>query len=57
VLLMQYSYIRDLWIKGVTAVLLVHGRREMWFMPTVTAVLLHNCAVDRGIEYSVVITG
>jgi hypothetical protein len=39
--LLQYSYIRMLWILGLTAVLLVKFRGEMAVLPAVTAVLLH----------------
>jgi len=37
--LLQYSYITMLWIHGLTAVLLVQGKREMAVLPAVTAVL------------------
>ena len=46
-----------LWIHGLTVVLLVQGRGEMAFLPAVTAVLLHKCAMDTGTECSVVSTG
>jgi len=46
-----------LWIQGLTAVLLVQGRREMASMPAVTAVLLHHNAMDTRTDCSVVSTG
>ena len=46
-----------LWIQGVTAVLLVQGRGEMAVLPAVTAVLLHNSALETGAECSAVSTG
>jgi len=44
-------------IQGLTAVLLVQGRREMAVMPAVTAVLLHHIAVNKGTDCSVVSAG
>jgi hypothetical protein len=35
-----------LWIYGLRAMLLVHGRGEMAVVPAVTAVLLHLSAID-----------
>ena len=55
--LLQYSYITMLWIQGLTAVLLVQGKREMAVLPAVTAVLLHQCAMDTWTDCSVVSTG
>jgi len=46
-----------LWIQGLTAVMLVQGRGEMAVMPAVTAVLLHDSAVYKGIDCSVVSAG
>ena len=37
--------------------LLVQGRGKVAFIPAVTAILLHQCAMDRGIECVVVSTG
>jgi len=45
-----------LWKQGLIAVLLVQVRGEMAIIPAVTAVLLHQCAMDRGTECSVVST-
>ena len=41
---------------GLTAILLVHCRGELAVMPAVTAVLLHQCAMDTGAEANVVST-
>ena len=41
----------------MTVVLLVQGRGEMAFLPAVTAVLLHHCAMDTTTDCSVVSTG
>jgi len=38
-------------------VLLVQGRGEMGFMPAVTAILLHQIAMDKETDCSVVSTG
>ena len=46
-----------LWIHGVTVMLLVQGRGEMALMPAVTAVLLHQTALDMLIDCCVVSTG
>ena len=46
-----------LWIQGLTAVKLVKGRGEMADMPTVTAVLLHHCAMDKGTACKVLSRG
>jgi len=46
--LQQYCYIRLLWIKRLTAVLLVQDRREIAFMPAITEVLLHHNSMDTG---------
>jgi len=46
-----------LWIKGLTAVMLVKGRGEMAVMPAVTAVLIRNSAMDTGTDCGVFSTG
>ena len=53
---MQYCYITELWVQGLTAVLLLEGREEMSVMPAVTAVLFHLSAMDIGTDCSVVST-
>jgi len=55
--LLQYSYITVLWIRGMTAVLLVQGRGEMVVLPADTAVLIHHSAMDTWTDCSVVSTG
>ena len=42
-----------LWIHGLRGMLLVQGRGEMAVMPVVTAVLLHNSAMDTWTEGNV----
>jgi len=44
-------------IQGMTVMLLVQGRGEMAVMPAVTAVLLHQSAVDTGTDCNVGSTG
>ena len=46
-----------LWIRGLSAVLLVKGRGEKSVPPAVTAVKLHNRAIDTRTECSVVSKG
>jgi len=46
-----------LWIQGLTVMLLVKRRGEISFMPAVTAVLLHQNAMDTGTGSSIVSTG
>jgi hypothetical protein len=55
--LLQYSYIRVLFVQRVRVELLVWGRAEMVVMCVVTAVLLHHSAMDRESESSVVTVG
>ena len=54
---MHYCYITVLWIQGMIEWLLVRGRVQIAVMPTVTAVLLHHSAMERGAECSVDSTG
>jgi len=42
-----------LWIKGLTAAMLEKGRGEMVVMPAVTAVLIHNSAMNTGTDCGV----
>jgi len=46
-----------LWIHGLTVVLLVKVRVKIFFLPAVTAVLLHHSAMDVWTDCSVVSTG
>jgi len=46
-----------LWIEGLTAVLLVEGRKKIAVMAAVTALLIHHSTVDRGTDCSIVSTG
>ena len=46
-----------LWTHGLRAMLLVQGREEMAVLPAVTAVLLHQSAMDIWTEGNVVSTG
>ena len=46
-----------LWIQGLSVVLLVQSREEIAVMPAVTAVLLHQSAMNTVAEFSVVSTG
>jgi len=55
--LLQFCYITVLWIEGLSVVLLVQDRGEIAVMYEVTAVLLHQSAMDTGAEFSVVSTG
>ena len=55
--LLQYCYIKVLWIHGLIAVLLVQGREEMAVVPAVTAVLLHHSAMNTWTGCNVVSTG
>ena len=54
--LLHYCFIKLLSIRGMFVVLLVQGRGELAVMPAVTAVLLHQCAMDTGAEANVVST-
>ena len=55
--LLQDGYITMLWIHGLIVMLLVQGRGEMAVLLTVTAVLLHQSALDIWINCNVVSTG
>jgi hypothetical protein len=46
-----------LWLRGLTAVLLVQGRGELAVLPVVTAVLLQHSAMDTWTECNVVSAG
>jgi hypothetical protein len=46
-----------LWINDLTLVLLVQGKRQMAVLYAVTAVLLHQNAIDTWTDCSVVSTG
>ena len=46
-----------LWIHGLTVMLLVQARGEMAVLPAVTAVLLHDSAMDTWTDSNVVSTG
>ena len=46
-----------LWIHGLNAMLLVQGKGEMAVLPAVTAVHLHQSAVDTWADCNVVRTG
>jgi len=52
--LLQYSYIHLLWIKELTAILLVQSREESVVMTAATAVFLYQCVIDPGAYFSVV---
>ena len=54
---MQYCYFTELWISGLTVILLAEVRGEMAFLPAVTSVLLHHSAMDKMNDCSVVSAG
>ena len=54
--LIHYCYITVLWIHELTVMLLVQGRGEMTVLPSVTAVLLNQSAMDTWTDCNVVIT-
>jgi len=55
--LLKDCYLTLLWIHGLTAMFLIHGRGKMAALPAVIAVLLHNSAVDTWNDSNVVSTG